>query len=250
MPTLGRHTSATATVSLQQLTLITSRRRPPIGLASSCAGTAASGGKGISASPPRAATTFAHSTAGVRLALAYALLARRRGFEAWAALDLLAATLGIPVGVARIGCFLAGCDHGTITEVPWAVRYPAGTAAFGRRLAAGLVQASDAASLPVHPAQLHETLVGLTRVLAVVALQRRGLRRSRPLAADALFVASAMIYAVGRFLVEMVRGDDRGMLGPLSTPQWLSVAVVLYLGGCAPDAGIAEKSISSGSEGM
>ena len=139
------------------------------------------------------------------LALAYAWVARRRGFEAWAALDRLAAPLGILVGVARIGCFLAGCDHGTITEVPWAVRYPAGTAAFRRHLDAGLIQASDATSLPVHPAQLYEALVGLTMVLVVLALQRRGLRRSPPLAPGALFVAAAMTYAVGRFLVEMVR---------------------------------------------
>lgn len=87
-------------------------------------------------------------------------------------------------------------------------------------------------------------------VVAALALQRRSLRLSRPLAPGALFVAAAMIYAVGRFLVEMVRGDDRGMLGPLSTPQWLSVAVVLYLVGRALDAGVAETSRSSGREGM
>ena len=180
------------------------------------------------------------------LVIVYALLARRRGLEAWAALDSLAAPLGILVGVARIGCFLAGCDHGTITEVPWAVRYPAGTAAFRRHLDAGLIHASDASSLPVHPAQIYEALVGLTMVLVVLALSRR----SRRLAPGALFVAAAMSYAVGRFLVEMVRGDDRGMLGPLSTPQWLSVAVVLYLGGRALDTGLSGGSRSSGSAGM
>ena len=82
-------------------------------------------------------------------------------------------------------------------------------------------------------------------VVAALALQRRSLRLSRPLAPGAVFVAAAMIYAVGRFLVEMVRGDDRGMLGPLSTPQWLSVAVVLYPGGRALDTGRSEGSMSS-----
>ncbi len=60
------------------------------------------------------------------LVIAYAVLARRRGFEPWSALDSLAAPLGIMVCVARIGCFVAGCDHGTITGIPWAVRYPGG----------------------------------------------------------------------------------------------------------------------------
>ncbi|MEP7126914.1 MAG: prolipoprotein diacylglyceryl transferase family protein [Byssovorax sp.] len=170
------------------------------------------------------------------LVIAYALLARRRGFEPWSALDSLAAPLGILVGVARIGCFVAGCDHGTITGAPWAVRYPAGTAAFRSHLDAGLIQASDARSLPVHPAQLYESLVGVTMVFTVLALQRWSRGRTRPLLPGTLFVAAATIYAVGRFLVEMVRGDDRGMLGPLSTPQWLSVAAVLYLVGWGLEA--------------
>lgn len=183
------------------------------------------------------------------LVIAYVLLARRRGFEPWSALDSLAAPLGILVAVARIGCFVAGCDHGTITSVPWAVRYPVGSQAFRSHLDAGLVQASDARSLPVHPAQLYESLVGVGMVLAVVALERRSRRISRPLAPGALFVAAGMTYAVGRFLVEMVRGDDRGMLGPLSTPQWLSVAVALYLAGRALDAGSSVGARSSGSTG-
>jgi phosphatidylglycerol---prolipoprotein diacylglyceryl transferase len=184
------------------------------------------------------------------LVIAYALLARRRGFEPWSALDSLPAPLGVLVAVARIGCFLVGCDHGTITHVPWAVRYPAGTAAFRNHLDAGLIRASDTRSLPVHPAQLYESLVGVTMVLSVLALQRWSRRRSRPLAPGALFTAAAMTYATGRFLVEMTRGDDRGMLGPLSTPQWLSVAVVLYLVGRAVDAGRPAGAVSSGSMGM
>ena len=127
--------------------------------------------------------------------------------------------------------------------------YPAGSQAFRSHLDAGLVQASDVRSLPVHPAQLHESLVGVGMVLAVLALQRRSRRLSRPLAPGALFVAAAMTYAIGRFLVEMVRGDDRGMLGPLSTPQRQSIAVALYLAGHALDAGSSAGARSSGSTG-
>jgi phosphatidylglycerol:prolipoprotein diacylglycerol transferase len=171
------------------------------------------------------------------LVIAYAALARRRGFEAWAALDSLAAPLGILVGVARIGCFLVGCDHGAVTHVPWAVRYPAGTAAFRRHLDAGLIHAPDTLSLPVHPAQIYESLVGAAMVAVVLALRWKSSRSARPSAPGALFVAAVLTYAVGRFLVELTRGDDRGMLGPLSTPQWLSVAVVLYLGARVLEAG-------------
>lgn len=179
------------------------------------------------------------------LVLAYATLARLRGFEPWSALDDLAAPLGALVAIARIGCFLAGCDHGAITHVPWAVRYPMGSAAFLHQQSAGLLAASDLTSLPVHPAQLYESLVGLMMIAAVVALQWRSRRLARPPAIGAAFVAAAMTYAIGRFVVEVFRGDDRGMLGPLSTPQWLSVAVALYLAGRAIEAGRPEGAMSS-----
>ena len=179
------------------------------------------------------------------LVLAYAALARRRGFEPWLALDVLSAPLGVLVAIARIGCFVAGCDHGAVTHVPWAVRYPAGTSAFLHQRSAGLIAASDLTSLPVHPAQLYESLVGLVMIATVAALSWRSRRLSRPLASGAAFVAAAMTYAIGRFVVEMFRGDDRGMLGPLSTPQWLSVAVVLYLGGRALETETRGRAVSS-----
>ena len=34
------------------------------------------------------------------------------------------------LALIRTGCFLAGCDHGKITGVAWAVRFPAGSPAW------------------------------------------------------------------------------------------------------------------------
>lgn len=163
------------------------------------------------------------------LSATFAALAHRAGSDPLAALDLLAPCAGVLVFFARIGCFIAGCDFGTVTNVPWAVRYPPHTAAFRRHLDAGWIHASDATSLPVHPAQLYEALVGLAMVGVGIWMDRSLRRADRRRPPGIVFAAVATTYAAGRFAVEAFRGDDRGTLGPLSTPQWISVTVVVYL---------------------
>jgi phosphatidylglycerol:prolipoprotein diacylglycerol transferase len=163
------------------------------------------------------------------LVLTYAALARIRGVEPAVALDLAAPSLGILVFFARIGCFVAGCDFGAVTHVPWAVHYPSETAAFKHHLDGGLILPTDSVSLPVHPAQLYEAAVGLVMIAAALTAQRRHRRRHRGSSrgpAGSLFAATAIAYAAGRIFVELFRGDVRGALGPLSTPQWLSIAVI------------------------
>jgi phosphatidylglycerol:prolipoprotein diacylglycerol transferase len=40
-------------------------------------------------------------------------------------LDIIAASVILGYGFARVGCFLNGCCHGHVTDVAWAVTYPA-----------------------------------------------------------------------------------------------------------------------------
>ena len=79
-------------------------------------------------------------------------------------------------------------------------------------------------SLPVHPTELYEAAVGLigAALAAIPALRGR-----RDGLAFATFLAT---YAVGRFALEFLRGDqDRGQALGLSTAQWVSVAIVAAL---------------------
>jgi prolipoprotein diacylglyceryltransferase len=78
----------------------------------------------------------------------------------------------------------------------------------------------------VQPAPLLEALAGLLMIGAGLALPRRARR-------GACFAAVALIYAGGRFAVEFVRGDPRPMAGPLSLPQWLSLAVIALVASAA-----------------
>ncbi len=159
---------------------------------------------------------------------AIALAARCRGLAPLRALDRLAPSMGALVVLGRVGCFLEGCDFGSVTRAPWAVTYPPGSHAFEHQLGLGMVRATDGASLPVHPAQLYEALVGAAMIAAAI-LVLRARRTGRALGHDGAALRAAMAtYAVGRFLVEMARGDERGALGPLSTPQWMAIALLAW----------------------
>ena len=67
-----------------------------------------------------------------------------------------------------------------------------------------------------------EALMCLAIAGVALLLERRGrLPRQR-------FTLYMLLYAVGRFGLEFLRGDEiRGALGPLSTSQWISLLLLL-----------------------
>ena len=136
---------------------------------------------------------------------------------AYADASMPALALGYAVG--RIGCFLNGDDYGTLTSVPWAVVYPPGTEAYHAHLAHGWISAGDPWSLAIHPVQLYASFLGLA-LFFVLAKQRSAPSGSR-------FCAYLVLYGIGRFCMEYLRGDFRAVLGPFSLPQLFSVAFVL-----------------------
>jgi phosphatidylglycerol:prolipoprotein diacylglycerol transferase len=128
-----------------------------------------------------------------------------------------AVALGYCIG--RIGCFLNGDDYGTLSHVPWAVTYPAGTEAYADHSARGWISPGAALSLPIHPVQLYSSLVGfcLFVLLACWRPKRHGSR----------LCAFLVLYGTARFFMEHLRGDFRAVLGPLSLPQIFSLLFVL-----------------------
>ena len=165
---------------------------------------------------------IAGTGAFVGLAFGFTWAARRRGLSAARALDQLAPAIGPMLAVARVGCFYAGCEFGAPSHAPWAMRYPAGTAAFARERAQGLVDAGAAWSLSVHPSLIYELAAGaLLAVVAAVPLSRD--RVGRP---GARFMHVLVVFAVPRACTDLARGDlARGSLGLTST-QWLALAAV------------------------
>jgi len=68
-------------------------------------------------------------------------------------------------------------------------------------------------SLPVHPTQLYEMAFAVVVLIVLVKCQRFLHRDGE------LFALVFILYPAGRFLIEIVRADDRGVIGPFSTPQ-------------------------------
>ncbi|HEY2901318.1 MAG TPA: prolipoprotein diacylglyceryl transferase family protein [Polyangia bacterium] len=133
--------------------------------------------------------------------------------------DRVAIGTGLTFALVRTGCFLAGCDYGWPTASVLGVRFPPGSLAALDQARRGLVPPGSA-SLPVHPTQLYEAALGL--LAAGVAAVSLGHGR-RDGAAFAGFLGT---YAMGRFVLEFLRGDqDRGHALTLSTAQWVSVAI-------------------------
>ncbi|MAP24749.1 MAG: prolipoprotein diacylglyceryl transferase [Rickettsiales bacterium] len=125
-------------------------------------------------------------------------------------LDLVG--LGIPMGIflGRIANFINGELYGRITDMRWAVLFPAG------------------GYLPRHPSQLYEALLEglmILIVLNVLYWRTRIIRRPGQLAGIWL-----MLYALARFVVEFFREPD-AHLGfvwhILSMGQLLSVPYLL-----------------------
>ena len=149
---------------------------------------------------------------------------RRDGVSVARFADLSVIPLGVALALARVGCFMAGCDYGKVSALPWAVRFPAGSPAWRDQVRAGLIAADRAASLPVHPTELYEALLGLVLVgIAITGAHRRRGDGER-------FVLAAATYALGRLAIEALRGDaGRGIHAGLSSGQIFSLLVLLAI---------------------
>lgn len=135
-------------------------------------------------------------------------------------LDRTVPLCGLSYGFVRTGCFLAGCDYGKPTAGALGVRFPAGTPPAMDHASLGWV-ARGSESLPVHATQLYEAAVGVLAAGIASIWLWKGKRDGRA------FATFVVLYAVGRFCVEMLRGDgSRGTYAALSTAQWVSVGLV------------------------
>jgi prolipoprotein diacylglyceryltransferase len=135
-------------------------------------------------------------------------------------LDRATIGMGIAFACVRFGCFLEGCDFGRPTASWLGVRFPAGSAAADAHHLAGWIPAG-APSLPVHPTELYESCVGILATLFALVPLRKGRRDG------AAFAIWLVTYAMGRFLLELLRGDvERGRYASLSTAQWVSLAIL------------------------
>jgi phosphatidylglycerol:prolipoprotein diacylglycerol transferase len=87
---------------------------------------------------------------GVLLAIAASIVyARIKGISILEVFDYFAPTVGLGIGISRIGCFLNGCCFGTPCDLPWCVEFPVGS-----------IPWSVWGAQHIHPSQIYSSLYG------------------------------------------------------------------------------------------
>jgi phosphatidylglycerol---prolipoprotein diacylglyceryl transferase len=136
----------------------------------------------------------------------------RHKMPMWTVTDVFAPGIALGHVIGRLGCFFAGCCFGRETTVPWAITFHSEFASQNVGTPLGV---------PLHPTQLYEAGAELLILGLLLALERRG----RPFPGRT-FWAYMLLYAISRFIIEIYRGDPRGMVGSLSTSQFVSILIV------------------------
>jgi phosphatidylglycerol:prolipoprotein diacylglycerol transferase len=139
-------------------------------------------------------------------------LVRRYDLRLWTTADLFAPGIALGHAIGRMGCLLAGCCYGRPTSVPWAITFtnPAAAANVGTPL-----------GVPLHPTQLYDAGAELLILIVLLLTERRG----RPFAGRTFWLY-ALLYGISRFIIEIYRGDERGVILGVSTSQFVSIIIV------------------------
>jgi phosphatidylglycerol:prolipoprotein diacylglycerol transferase len=150
---------------------------------------------------------------------------RREKVPLWPWADVAAPSLASGLLLTRIGCYLFGCDFGKplpSASPEWLKKlgtFPhwtegtlprgSGSPAWMQHVQQHLIDFDTAASLPVHPTQIYESLVGGLLLVLLFAVRRHLKFRGQ------VFLTFTFAYGVLRFLLEMIRDDfERGEFGP------------------------------------
>ncbi len=122
--------------------------------------------------------------------------------------DIIVPAASIGLGLGRIGNFINGELYGRVTDLPWAVLFPAG------------------GPLPRHPSQIYEAVLEGPILFSVLWLLHW-----RKVAAGTPFFTFFLLYGIFRFSVEFFRQPDAhlGFLwGGATMGQFLSLPMILF----------------------
>ncbi|WP_438447541.1 prolipoprotein diacylglyceryl transferase [Gorillibacterium sp. sgz5001074] len=138
-----------------------------------------------------------------------ALYTRKHRIPFWELADIMAPAIIFGQGVGRIACFLNGDAFGSPTGLGYGVVYPPGTIAF-----------DTYGSEPLFPAEVWEgqwdfVVFGLLLIL-----------KNRVWFRGFLFLAYNILYSLGRFLLELLRGDTPRYLFDWTAAQWTSMTII------------------------
>ena len=138
---------------------------------------------------------------------------RKEKLPVYQMLDIMAVTTCLVHAFGRMGCFMAGCCYGKPTST-----------IFGVVFTNPVCQARPL-NTPLHPTQLYESATIIFILCVLLIVKRRGLRFH-----GQLFLLYLTLYAVGRSLLELFRGDlQRGFIidDYLSHSQFIALLILI-----------------------
>ncbi|WP_050807309.1 prolipoprotein diacylglyceryl transferase [Bizionia argentinensis] len=120
-------------------------------------------------------------------------------------LDIFAITTTIVHAIGRLGCFAAGCCYGSPSESGFGLVFP------------------TTHNISVHPTQLYEVSLLIAIMLFLFFVKRKQQFKGQ------VFLTYLMLYAFGRGVLELFRGDDRGFIieNRLSHSQFIGVCLIV-----------------------
>ena len=136
------------------------------------------------------------------------LFCRRKKLPFLKYFDLVMPSIALAQGFGRIGCFLAGCCYGRVTDSVFGVVFPESTpyAPSGVKLI---------------PTQLISSAADFLHCFVLVLFARKAKKDGQ---VAGLYL---ILYSIGRFLIEFLRNDDRGSVNQLSTSQFIAIFTLI-----------------------
>ncbi len=120
-------------------------------------------------------------------------------------LDMAAPCITVAHGFGRLGCLMAGCCHGRVTDAWYGIE---------------MYIPGHAEKVKVIPVQLYEAIFLLALTAVLLWMFKKGKRHGMPV--------YMMTYSLWRFVAEYLRADDRGatVVDFLSPSQLISVLLL------------------------
>ena len=133
---------------------------------------------------------------------------RYKGLSFITYFELFIPSLALAQGFGRIGCFLAGCCYGKVTDA-W----------YGIAFTNSLIAPNH---VPLIPTQLISSAFDFLLSAFLFYYSSKKPKQGKVLS---IYV---MIYSIGRFFVEFLRDDSRGSVLFLSTSQFISLFTLAF----------------------
>ena len=133
--------------------------------------------------------------------------------------DLLASGLPLGQAIGRLGCLINGCCFGTPSQIWCSVRYPPGDSVWTTQILQNLIGSDALEPLGVLPVQVFQSGTNLLIWLSLIVIGPKLKVKGQ------VFSLYLILYPLGRFLIEFMRGDYLNHIFGLTSAQIICLII-------------------------